>query len=505
MGILQKNDSYNILLIEDNPIDRKLIHEFLEQSKLIDFELKETDHLSSGLQMLSEEPFDAILLDLFLPDAKKLEALDKIIDLKTDLPIIILTGLGDEDIGITAVRRGAQDFLEKGDFDGSLLIRSITYAIERKRAEKALRESEERFRKVFDEGPLGMTLVRPDKSFIGINKAFCEMVGYTEQELLNNTFLNITHPDDVERDSINVDKLLNGEITRYQTEKQYIKKNGDAFWSHTTVSLVCDDKNKPLHFIAMIEDIGQRKRAEEEMRKQLMKFNVVDGNIYLIKEKTPTLSHNVFTDLIKNGYRGLALSRTPEKEFKKNFNVEFEFLLFSESGRKKSITPHSERIEKVINNQLRKSVILIDRFDYLIIKNGFKETLKFVFRLNEITYLKNLVVILSVDPTILPKHNIRSLEKETKEIEPRILFRVPDEWLGILRFVYQQNSLGVKPSYTDIGNELELSKPTTRKRLNHLVATGYLNEQKSGNRKILELTEKGYFLFRKNGHLNQSI
>ncbi len=367
---------------------------------------------------------------------------------------------------------------------------------EQKQAEQALKESEERFRKIFEEGPLGMTLIRPDRSYLGINNAFCEMVGYSEQELMNLTFPDITHPDDAKRDVINVEKLLKGEMTRYQTEKQYIKKNGDAFWGHTTVSLIHGNKGEPLHYIAMVEDISQRKQAEEEMRKHLMKFNIDDGNLYLTKEETPSLSHRVFTDLIHIGYRGLALSRTPEKEFKEDFDVEFEFRWFSEAGRKKSISPNFEEIEKVSNDLLGKSVILIDRLDYLVSKNGFKETLKFVYRLNEIAYLKNLVVILSLDPTILPNHNIRSLEKETKEIEPRVLVKVPDEMLEILRIVYQQNNLGIKPSFTDIGNELEISKPTARKRLKNLVATGYLNEQKSGNRKILELTEKGLMLFK---------
>ena len=120
-----------------------------------------------------------------------------------------------------------------------------------------------------------------------------------------------------------------------------------------------------------------------------------------------------------------------------------------------------------------------------------------MFKLKEIAYLNDFVIILSVDPKTIPKQYIHSLKKETKTVEPRFLVRVPDNMLDILRVVYQQNNLGVKPSYTDIGNELELSKPTTRKRIKELVATGYLEEQKSGNRKILELTEKGLLLFKK--------
>ncbi|MFW9902745.1 MAG: PAS domain S-box protein [Candidatus Thorarchaeota archaeon] len=374
------------------------------------------------------------------------------------------------------------------------IIRDVT---DRKERMRQLQESEERFRKIFEEGSFGMILLDLNLSYIKINDYFCKMVGYTEQELTRLTYLKILHPDDVERDKQNIEKLVYGEISRYRTEEQYIKKNGDQIWVHTTVSLICNDNGDPLHLILMVEDISQRKRAEEKMRKQLMKFNIVDGYLYLVTESYPSISRQVFIDLIRLGYSGLAISRVPRKEFERDIDVGFNFLWFSEVEEPHSISPNLMETERIIKALHAKAVIWIDRLDYLISKNGFKSTLQSVFKLREIAYLNNLVVLLSVDPDTLPKQYIHALKKETKPIEPRFLVKVPDDLLKVLRIVYQQNDFGTKPSYTEIGNELEISKPTIRKRVRELMATGYLNEQKSGNRKILELTEKGLLLFRK--------
>lgn len=387
---------------------------------------------------------------------------------------------------------------EQMEFEGQQILLTTSFDVtEQKQAQEMIKRSEEHFRQIFKKAPIGMVLADLDYTFLRTNIVFCQILGYTEQELAKLTFKDVTHPDHIKRDVEHSKKLAKKEIDLYKAEQRYIKKNKEILWARTTVTLLFDEKDEPHCYLAMIEDISHQKQAEEEIRKQLMKFKIEDGNIYLISESSPTLSKQVFSDLIKVGYSGLAISRMPEKEFKREIDAEFQFLWFSETEKRNSFPPQLKEVEKMIDGMQVKSVIWIDRLDYLVLKNSFKETLKSVFRWREIAYLNNVVVILSVDPTTLPKQQIHSLEKETKVVEPRFLFRVPDDSLEVLRFIYQQNNLGVKPSYTDIGNELEISKPTTRKRLKHLVATGYLNEQKSGNRKILELTEKGLMLFRK--------
>src|SRR5262249_33611649 len=110
--------------------------EMLAETAALPFDLMHVSHLSEALERLKEAEFDAILLDLNLPDARGLEAIAPVNDTAPDVPIVVLSGLWDESLAVAAVQRGAQDYLVKGQGGGSLLTRSIRYAIERKQSEK---------------------------------------------------------------------------------------------------------------------------------------------------------------------------------------------------------------------------------------------------------------------------------------------------------------------------------------------------------------------------------
>lgn len=142
---------------------------------------------------------------------------------------------------------------------------------DRKRAEEALRESQERFRSAFGSAPIGMALVAPDGHWLQVNPALCEIVGYSEQELLATTFQAITHPDDLEADLEYVRQMLAGEIQTYQMEKRYFHKLGRIVWILLSVSLVRDVQGKPLYFISQIQDITEHKRVQ---RRQAAQYNV---------------------------------------------------------------------------------------------------------------------------------------------------------------------------------------------------------------------------------------
>lgn len=139
--------------------------------------------------------------------------------------------------------------------------------IERKRAETVLRGSEERFRKIFEEGPLGMAIITPDGDFIKVNTTLSRLIGYTESELSKLTFADMTHQDDVARDTLLTKQLLKGEISSYQIEKRYIKKNGAVIWIHLTSSMIRDKESEPLYGLAMIQDITERKQGEMALYK----------------------------------------------------------------------------------------------------------------------------------------------------------------------------------------------------------------------------------------------
>jgi signal transduction histidine kinase len=124
-----------VLLIEDNPGDAQLIQELLSDVNRASFQIEVAGRLSDGLETLSKRTFDVVLLDLSLPDCSGLETLAKAHSENNEVAIIVLTGLSDEEIAVKALRKGAQDYMVKGQVDENLLYRSIRYAIERKQVE----------------------------------------------------------------------------------------------------------------------------------------------------------------------------------------------------------------------------------------------------------------------------------------------------------------------------------------------------------------------------------
>jgi PAS domain S-box-containing protein len=358
----------------------------------------------------------------------------------------------------------------------------------RKKMENDLRENEEKFRSIFENSPIGIGLVNLDFKISEVNEAFNQMLGYQENELTRITLLEITHENYHEQDKEHVKKLIGGEIHSFQAEKRYLKKNEDPLWVRVTTSLLKDDKGTPMNLLLMVEDITAFRQREEELKKQLLKYNVEDGNVYLVKEKFPALSKTVFSDLINIGYKGLVASRTPIKDFKEFMEGDYQFFWLTEKN-------GHDKLINLLENTPSKSVILIDRMEYLFLKIGLENTMKFVYRLKELTYEKSLIVILSLESATVSERKLRILEKETRQIEPRFMAKIAEEFLEILRFVYQQNNLGLKPSYSGIGEGLQISRPTVRKRVKQLVMTGYLLEQKKGKSKIVEISGKGRMLF----------
>jgi hypothetical protein len=117
--------------------------------------------------------------------------------------------------------------------------------------------------------------------------------------------------------------------------------------------------------------------------------------------------------------------------------------------------------------------------------------------LKELAIIHNYIIILSIDPSILDIQELRLLEKDTAEVEPSHKSGLPEDLMDILKFTYHQNIIGIKPSYTMIGDELGLCKPTARKRIRRLLSTGYIIENTKGRTKVLELNERGKKIFLK--------
>lgn len=137
---------------------------------------------------------------------------------------------------------------------------------EQERISKALRETEEHFRNAFDYAAIGMALVSPQGSWLRVNRSLCDLLGYSEHELLHSNFQAVTHADDLGNDLANLYRLMQGETPNCQVEKRYVHRLGQIVWALSSVSLVRDTDDQPAHFIFQIQDITERKRAEAALQ-----------------------------------------------------------------------------------------------------------------------------------------------------------------------------------------------------------------------------------------------
>ena len=162
-----------------------------------------------------------------------------------------------------------------------LMARNIGHSIAAWQSKAALQKSEKRFRSTFEQAAVGIAHVSPEGRFIRVNQRLCDIVGYDSECLIELTFQEITHPDDLTADLEYIRQVLAGEIATYSIEKRYIHCNGSIVWVNLTVSLVKDTLGEPDYFIAVMEDISERKQTEialEESRTELKQANRAKDN-----------------------------------------------------------------------------------------------------------------------------------------------------------------------------------------------------------------------------------
>ncbi|MCC6860858.1 MAG: response regulator [Bryobacterales bacterium] len=252
-----------VLLVEDNPADARLIQEILKDAGATDFTLVQAGRLSEALQQLEQERFEVMLLDLSLPDEQGLATLVRAHAQAPNLAIVVLTGHNDEQTAIQALRHGAQDYLVKGQVDANTLVRSMRYAIERSNADRALRESEERYRFLFENNPHPM-LVHDIETLgiMAVNNSAIRHYGYSRDEFTSMTVKDIRPPEDVPQ----LMRDLAGEpvAIRKIGLRRHRKKDGTVINVEVTTHELTFMGRKARLVLAI--DVTERIRLEEQLR-----------------------------------------------------------------------------------------------------------------------------------------------------------------------------------------------------------------------------------------------
>lgn len=305
-------DATRILLIEDNPADYRLFRELLVDAGIGAFAISHASSLKEAVALASDEAnFDVVLLDLSLPDSHGLETVHRCREAIPLLPIIVLTGQDDEALGIQAIRGGAREYLVKGQVDSRLLVRTIAYAEERHRleaararlteqlreardelerrvlertrdlqrtvdalhgevlarqqAEESLQASEEKFRTVFEQAPVGVATMTLDGRFTKTNRAFQEMLGYGESEMADLALDDLVYAEASDQAKRFFRDLIRDSRDTYVFEKRFSCKHGRYIWCWVNISLVRDPASQPSYAVLIMADITERRRAEKQM------------------------------------------------------------------------------------------------------------------------------------------------------------------------------------------------------------------------------------------------
>jgi len=167
------------------------------------------------------------------------------------------------------------EYDETGAYAGTLAV--LVDISEEKKAQDALRESEELFRHSFDFAANGICLISTSGEFIKVNRVFEKLTGYKEAEILSRSFNEITHPEDKSISSVPMQKLLNGDYNKTAYEKRYIRKDGTTIWLFISISLLRDKGGNPQYFVSHFVDISERKNAETTLRKNLEALNQAES------------------------------------------------------------------------------------------------------------------------------------------------------------------------------------------------------------------------------------
>lgn len=458
------DETYSILLVEDNldhlSFEKESIGKIKDISQLIS-----AGSSREAREKMETNDFDMIILDYRLPDSDGLSFLESLIEQNNDIPVVMVTGLGNERIAVRAMKLGAYDYVVKDRDYLKNLPEVIKRSLEKlklsrtlKLMEKQLRESEERYQKLFKNANSGFVSIdMKTGNFINPNKKTLELTGYYREELEKMPFYEIAAPTDRENLKTYYKAIMKeyGETERPPSEYEFwiATKNNDNKYLNCTVSIFPQIGEI---FMTLV-DITDRKELEEQLKiaheklkkytKELedevddlkkrldieptleilldteQKYQLDFGISYLLKEETPRKSFDIFKDFVSHGTFGLCITRTHPKRIQKLFNLEktpMVWLSKIDEGESSISGSNLGALVHTINQFIEKSVksiVILDGLEYLITINGFDRTILYLYDLIESIMVNESILIIPVHENALSRKELSILERTTETID----------------------------------------------------------------------------------------
>ncbi|PKL49392.1 MAG: hypothetical protein CVV39_03025 [Planctomycetes bacterium HGW-Planctomycetes-1] len=272
-----------VLLVEDDEGDILLARRMLvNSSQSLEFIVETVQTLSDTVKYLNgDKKFDVMLLDMGLPDSSGVETVQKVKQANQTIPIVVLTGLDDEQTGLLAIKNGATDYLVKNKLSSDILVQTLNFAFERGQAEKTILRERNKAQSYLDVAGVIMLVLNDDLTVHRINNKGCEILGYAEQDILEKNWCDNFVPSEYrEKVSQVLKSLLSGEIGKYEYhENPILTKTGRYRLVAWHNSVLRDEAGQIKSILSSGEDITERKEAEEVIKKAYSELESANANL----------------------------------------------------------------------------------------------------------------------------------------------------------------------------------------------------------------------------------
>ncbi len=297
------NGEIRVLQIDDDEIDVRLVKRALaKHTKSPKFVVESASCLTDGLNLLKTNQYDVLLLDLGLPDSNGIETVRSVSKINANIPVVVLTGLENEETGLEAIKNGASDYLVKGPAMETSLVRTALYAIERKKVAAKLHESQQMFQLVMNSIPQAIFWKDRNLVYLGCNAVFAKHAGLTlPQDVVGKTNADMPWKKDETEFYAKCDReVIDNNAGKYHISEPQLQANGKQAWLDANKVPLHDSEGNVVGVLGIYEDVTDRRQAERALQIAEERYRTIFENsavaITMADEQERLISWNKFTE-----------------------------------------------------------------------------------------------------------------------------------------------------------------------------------------------------------------